>query len=423
MDVVVAKAKPLVGELRVPGDKSISHRALLIAGIADGTSVIRGLLNAADPLSTMQCLDALGVQVNTKGELLEVHGNGLHGFKPPSADLDAGNSGTTLRLLCGILAGHSFHAVLTGDQSLRRRPMARVIQPLRRMGAEISSENDTPPVHIRGKTPLDPIEYTMPIASAQVKSAILLAGLYAQGITTVRESTPTRDHTERMLGLSRRFEGTGTTISILGGTSIRANDFHIPGDLSSAAFLLTAAACIRGSECTIRSVGINPTRTAILSVLERSGVRITMANRADDEIEPYADLHTVYSPPERPIHLQRDEVPLLIDEIPVLAVLAACAGTAFSVQGAGELRVKESDRIALLVRNLKRMGVQVVEERDGFAFEPVGSLRSAEIESGGDHRLAMAFAVAGMIHGGVTVKGAECADVSFPGFWNLIKRF
>lgn len=422
MDLPVRRAKPLVGDLHIPGDKSISHRAALLAALADGSSVLHGFLEAQDPRSTIACLRALGVRVETSGREVRVYGRGLRGFSPPATDLDAGNSGTTLRLLSGILAGHPFESVLTGDDSLRRRPMNRIVEPLTLMGASISATNGMPPVRILGKETLRPITYSLPVPSAQVKSAILLAGLYADGVTTVEESVQTRDHTERMLGLQTNTSAGRISVSVTGGMAVRPREFQIPGDISSAVFLVAAASCIKGSDCVIRRVGINPTRSAVLDVLQQAGVSLKQINRQEDDAEPFCDLHVVFSPPERPLHIDRTTTPLVIDEIPALAVLAACARVGFSVEGAGELRVKESDRIALLSENLRRWGIEVSGHQDGFSFGAPASLREATMDSGGDHRIAMAFAVAGMVCGGITIKGAECADVSFPGFWKLVEH-
>ncbi|GJQ20974.1 MAG: 3-phosphoshikimate 1-carboxyvinyltransferase [Bacteroidia bacterium] len=422
MDLPVRRAKPLLGDLHIPGDKSISHRAALLAALGNGTSVLHGFLEAQDPHSTIRCLRSLGIRVETSGEEVRVHGRGLRGLSAPTNDLHAGNSGTTLRLLSGILAGHPFESVLTGDDSLRRRPMNRIVEPLTLMGASVKATNGKPPVRIRGKERLKPISYTLPVPSAQVKSAILLAGLYADGVTTVEEPVQTRDHTERMLGLQVQRHADRISVSVAGGMTIPSREFRIPGDISSAVFLIAAAACIKGSDCVIRRVGINPTRSAVLDVLQHSGVRIEKINCLEDDAEPLCDLHVAFSPPEHPVHIDPGTTPLVIDEIPALAVLAACARVGFSVEGAGELRVKESDRIALLSENLRRWGIDVREHQNGFRFDPPASLREATIESGGDHRIAMAFAVAGMVHGGITINEAECADVSFPGFWNLVER-
>lgn len=423
MDRTIHPSKPLVGELRVPGDKSISHRALLVGAIAEGESVLYGVLDAGDTRSTIGCLKALGVDVQRTGETVRVAGRGLRGLTQPAAALDAGNSGTTLRLLSGILAGQPFATEVTGDESLRRRPMLRIADPLSAMGASVRTTDGFPPIRIHGKHPLQPINHTLSVASAQVKSAILLAGLFADGVTTVLEPVETRDHTERMLGLVHRTTGQGTEVSVRGGVTIPPLTTRIPGDLSSAVFLICAAALIPGSDLILRGVGINPTRIRILDILRRAGVSCESVNGTEEAGEPRCDLRVTHSPPGRPIDIDAGEVPAVIDEIPALAVLAACAGQPFSLREAKELRVKESDRISLLVRNLQGLGMDVEEQPDGMTFDGGGKLGSGTVETGGDHRMAMAFAMAGMMRGDITIRGAECADVSFPGFWEAVGSF
>lgn len=420
MERSLQPSRPLVGELRVPGDKSISHRALLLGAIAEGESVLHGVLDAGDTRSTIRCLTALGVAITRTGQTVTIAGRGLHGFTPPATNLDAGNSGTTMRLLSGILAGQTFPSVLTGDESLRKRPMRRIADPLSAMGATIETTNGFPPIRINGKYPLRAISHTLMVPSAQVKSAILLAGLFADGTTTVLEPVETRDHTERMLGLPRRTTPKGTEVSVTGGRPLAPLTMHIPGDLSSAVFLVCAAALIPGSDLILRGVGMNPTRSRILEILRRTGVSWKALEEGEEGGEPRCDLRITYSPPAAPISISADEVPAIIDEIPALAVLAACAGQPFSLSGAQELRVKESDRISLLVQNLRRLGLDVSEQPDGMSFDGGIMPGSGTVEPAGDHRMAMAFAVAGMVRGGITIHGAECADVSFPGFWDLV---
>lgn len=423
MDRTIKPSKPVVGDLRVPGDKSISHRALLVGAIADGESVLHGVLDAGDTRSTIRCLNALGIRIRREGETIRVAGRGLRGLTEPAASLDAGNSGTTLRLLSGILAGQPFPSLLTGDESLRKRPMLRIAGPLSAMGATIETTEGFPPVRIHGKNPLRPIRHTQPVPSAQVKSAILLAGLFADGVTTVLETVETRDHTERMLGLARQATRGGTEVSVTGGRSVPPLTMHIPGDLSSAVFLICAAALIPGSDLIIRNVGINPTRTRILDVLRRVGVSWESSGVREEGGEPRCDLRVIHSPPADAVDIDEAEVPGLIDEIPALAVMAACAARPFSLRGAKELRVKESDRISLLVRNLQRLGLDVSEQPDGMSFDGGKRPGSGMVETGGDHRMAMAFAVAGMMRGGITIRDADCAEVSFPGFWEIVRSF
>ena len=424
MEITVNRANPIRGEFRVPGDKSISHRALLLGSIAEGTTVVRNLLDSHDTQSSIQCVQSLGIEVLHKTEETAIRGKGLYGLRQAIATLDARNSGTTFRLLSGILAGFPFESVLTGDESLRRRPMKRIIEPLEAMGAKLQpTAPANAPLTISGKRPLRPISYTLPIPSAQVKSAILLAGLYAEGSTTVFESSPTRDHTERMLGLIPVKEDGVARITVEGGTKIPAGAFVVPGDISSALFLIIAAALVPGSDCTILNVGLNPSRSHVLDVLKRSGVDVLVSDVQHERHEPQGTVRIRYSPVKN-LSLHPAEVHLIIDEIPALAVLAACSGASFSVRGGAELRVKESDRIALMVKNLRTMGIDAAEYNDGFAFEPNMDVLPARIETGRDHRIAMAFGIAGLIiRGGIRIGDAESADVSFPGFWKLLSSF
>lgn len=424
MTHTITPSKGLRGIVTVPGDKSISHRALMISAIAEGRSEIEGISAAADPVSTRQCLSALGVEIEEKKGVVTVYGKGLRGLRSPERTLDAGNSGTTMRLLSGILVGQSFPSEITGDESLRSRPMQRVIEPLSLMGASIrGSDRSTAPLQIKPVSSLHPIRYHMPIASAQVKSAILFAGLYADGVTTVVEEMPTRDHTERMLGLEVEREQERRVIQVQGGMNIEGKKYVVPGDISSAAFLLSATLLTPRSEVVLRNVGLNPTRTAVLDVFRQMGGSIELTNKREIAGEPIGDIVARFSELSTGFELQGARVAALIDEIPILAVTAALAKGLFVVRDARELRAKESDRIKAIVTNLQALGVDVEEYEDGFAFEGKQELRGAEVESFGDHRIAMAFAVAGLrSRGGIKIRGAECVEISYPGFWETLKK-
>jgi 3-phosphoshikimate 1-carboxyvinyltransferase len=403
----------LGGTLQVPGDKSIAHRALMLAALADGTSHIRNLPAGEDVHSTARCMRGLGAMVASWDGEARVVATGV--LEQPAHDLDAGNSGTTMRLLAGILSGQTFHSCLDGDDSLRRRPMGRVIEPLSAMGATIRSDGGRAPLAIDGGD-LRGIRYTLPVASAQVKSAILLAGLFADGSTEVIEPVPTRDHTERMLaaaGLSA--SQTRGSVVVEGGKRPSPLALTVPGDMSSAAFLLAGAA-LTGGEVTVTHVGVNPTRTGFLNVLERMGAQIDITDERKEAGEPVAGV-TVRGVCRRPVTVEAEEVPALIDELPLVALLATQAEGTSVVSGAAELRVKESDRIATVTAQLRRLGAEIEERPDGFAVRGPVRLVGAAVESGGDHRLAMLLAIAGCIASGETiVEGAESSAVSYPGF-------
>lgn len=420
MDLTVSPAGRLAGRVRVSGDKSISHRAALVGALARGVTVIHNFLRADDCLHTLSCLKALGVSIEDEGDGVVVHGTGARWREPPAA-LDAGNSGTTMRLLAGILAGQRFSAEITGDASLRRRPMDRVIEPLAQMGAQIVAlgEGRFPPLRITGG-PLRGITYTLPVASAQVKSAVLLAGLLAQGQTTVIEPTPTRDHTERMLaafGAPVRRDGSRVSLTAAG---LRGREVYVPGDMSSAAFLLAAAAARPGSELTVEDVGLNPTRTGVLDVLRAFGAQVEVRQTGERNGEPVGVV-TVRGQPLRGVRIGGSLIPRVIDELPVLCVIAAAADGETVISDAAELRVKESDRIAVLARGLRALGGEVKEQVDGMTI--YGSpLHGGRVASAGDHRIAMAFAVAGLLADGpVTVEGAESISVSFPQFVDALR--
>jgi len=415
MEITVAPAASLRGRIRVPGDKSISHRAALIGALAAGDTLIRNFLRADDCLHTLGCLRALGVAIEDQGGDVLVHGAGTE-WRAPAAPLDAGNSGTTMRLLAGILAGQRFAAEITGDASLRRRPMDRVIEPLTRMGARIVALGGGrfPPLRIAGGS-LKGIAYTLPVASAQVKSAVLLAGLFAEGQTTVVEAVPTRDHTERMLvafGAPVRRDGDRVSLT---AAPLRGREVRVPGDISSAAFLLAAAAAMPGSEVTVDDVGLNPTRRGVLDVLRAMGAHVDARQTGEDTGEPVGTV-TVRGRRLRGVRLGGSLIPRVIDELPVLCVIATAADGETVISDAAELRVKESDRIAVIARGLRALGGEVEERPDGLTIYG-GRLRGGRVNCGGDHRIAMAFAVAGVLaEGAVTVEGAESVSISFPHF-------
>jgi 3-phosphoshikimate 1-carboxyvinyltransferase len=407
----------------VPGDKSISHRALILGALAEGETCIRSLADGDDVRSTMRCLLALGVAVESEADQVVVDGTGSRGLAPPGEVLDAGNSGTTMRLLAGVLAGHPFNSEITGDDSLRRRPMKRVVEPLTRMGAHIESQpGGYPPLAIHG-TSLKPITYELPVASAQVKSCVLLAGLLSSGSTTVIEPTPSRDHTERMLAA---FGATITRdshrITIRGGQRLEGREIPVPGDFSSAAFFLAAATIIPDSELVVRGVGLNPTRTGFLSVLREMGGDVEVLSHSVANNEPSGDLRVRFSR-LRAVRVGGGTIPAIIDEIPILAVLATQAEGCTEIRDAGELRVKESDRIHAVVTGLRAMGGRVEELPDGMIIEGPSKLQAAEVDSYGDHRVAMAFAVAGLLCQSETViRNARAVSVSFPRFFSLLEE-
>jgi 3-phosphoshikimate 1-carboxyvinyltransferase len=415
------------GSIRVPGDKSISHRYALLAAIADGVSQLHGYLPGADCAATLACLEACGVAVarapGADGVDLTIHGRGVRGLAPPAAALDAANSGTTMRLLAGVLSAHRFTAIIEGDASLSRRPMRRVIDPLARMGARIRAVDGRPPLTIDGGD-LHGITHVPDVPSAQVKSAVLLAGLQADGRTAVREPVPTRDHTERALeAFGARLERDGASIAVEGGQRLTAIEAVIPGDISSAVFWLVLAAATPRSSLLIEAVGLNPSRSHVLDVLRRAGAIIETVEHRTVAGEPLGMIHVRAGEP-RAVDISPAEVPAIIDEIPALAALAAMTdGGALTVRGAGELRVKESDRIAMLARGFRAIGVEVDEYEDGFSIRG-GPPRGGMADAAGDHRLAMAFAIAGTrARDAVRIAGAESVAVSYPAFFDDLERF
>ncbi len=418
----------LNGTIQVPGDKSISHRALMLGALASGETQIRGLLLGEDPRSTAACFRALGAQVSElNSELVTVQGLGLGRLQEPDQVLDAGNSGTTLRLMMGILASHPDRLfTVTGDASLRSRPMGRVVTPLRQMGAQIwGRKGDTlAPLAIRGQQ-LQPIHYHSPIASAQVKSAILLAGLMAAGQTTVTEPALSRDHSERMLrafGAEVRVDSETCSATVLGPAQLHGQPVIVPGDISSAAFWLVAGAIVPGSDLLIENVGVNPTRTGVLDVLLEMGADITLENPREAAGEPVADLRVRYSK-LKACTIAGDIIPRLIDEIPVLAVAAAIAQGTTIIREAQELRVKESDRLSAMASQLNRMGAQVTEQPDGLEITGGHLLKGTEVDSFDDHRIAMSLAIASLVAAGTTcIHRAEAAAISYPVFADTLQK-
>ena len=417
----VAPGGTLRGEVRVPGDKSISHRAIMLGALADGDTEVTGFLEGADSLATLAAFRAMGVQIDgPEAGHVRIRGVGLHGLKAPGAPLDVGNAGTAMRLLCGLLAGQRFASTLVGDASLSRRPMRRVTEPLARMGASIeTTAAGTAPLAIRPVPQLAAIDYVMPVASAQVKSCLLLAGLYADGETCVTEPAVTRDHTERMLatfGCPVRREG--AKVCVRGGSRLAAAPVAVPADISSAAFFLVGASIAEDADLTLPAVGLNPTRIGVLNILEAMGARLDIANRHDSGAEPVADIR-VRSARLSGIEIPADQVPLAIDEFPALFIAAACADGETLLTGAEELRVKESDRIAVMAAGLAALGVETEVLPDGIRIQGRGDrpLGGGSIDSHGDHRIAMAFAMAALrAEAPVLVQDCDNVDTSFPGF-------
>lgn len=421
--------KGLSGKIRVPGDKSMSHRAVMFSSLANGTSHITGLLEGEDVLATLGAFREMGVQAEGPDNgKLTINGVGMRGLEAPERDLDMGNSGTAMRLMSGVLAAQNFASKLVGDESLTGRPMRRVTVPLTAMGARCATdENGCPPIHIRGVDKLQPIDYKLPMASAQVKSAVLLAGLYADGETSVTEPAPTRDHTERMLKAygydceTEKVSDEISTIRVKGGGQLTASNIDIPSDISSAAFFMVAASIVPGSKLTLEHVCVNPTRTGIIDVLRVMGADIRLLNERAIGGEPVADIEVNY------VGLKGAEidpklVPLAIDEFPVICVAAACAEGVTTVSGAEELRHKESDRIAAMVKGLRAIGVDVEERKDGMVVTG-GVITGGQVETYNDHRIAMSFAVAGGVsEGAVVVNEADHVATSFPNFVELAKQ-
>lgn len=425
--VTISPLSNLRGDFKLPGDKSISHRSAMFAALGTGTSRIRNYSSARDCQSTLDCLEALGVAIKRDAEIITIAGVGLDGLQAPTRLLDVGNSGTTIRLLAGILAGQKFTTEITGDESIQRRPMKRVIEPLQLLGAQIvARDNNFAPLKIQGGN-LKGIDYTPPIASAQVKSCVLLAGLFAEGETAVIETTPTRNHTEIMLrecGVPLNIHPTeaGNRISLAGGHPLDAlGDYTVAGDLSSAAFFIAAGLLADKAELRLRHIGINPSRIALIDVLKQLGAKITIENKRLEHGEPVADFFVNSSQLAGTLELRGAVIANLIDEIPILAVVATQLNGSLTIREAHELRVKESDRIRSIVDNLRRMNIEVEEFADGLRIIGKQKLRGATVESYGDHRIAMAFAVAGLIAEGETkINNAAAAAVSLPEFYDLL---
>ena len=421
----ILPARTITGAVEVPGDKSISHRYAILAAIAEGVSEIEQFSAAADCRSTLDCFRRLGIEVDQRADRVRVVGKSLGGLRASSNALDAGNSGTSMRLLTGVLAGQSFRTTLDGDASLRRRPMGRVIEPLEKMGARIRSrEGGLAPLEIEGAK-LQPVEYTLPVASAQVKSAVLLAGLFAEGVTSVIEDVRTRDHTELALEeFGAEIAREGCAIRVTGRPKLTGRKLIVPGDLSSAAFFLVAAMILPDSRLLVHNVGLNPTRTALLDVLARMGGAVKPISVRCQNGELVGDLSVQHAPLSGGV-VEGGEIAQLIDELPALAALAPFTERGIEIRNAEELRVKESDRIAVLAENLRRMGASVEERRDGLRVEgrAAGKLRGAEIDPHGDHRMAMAFAVAALgAEGATLIRDSDCAGVSYPQFFEALDR-
>jgi 3-phosphoshikimate 1-carboxyvinyltransferase len=417
----IAPAVRLGGVASVPGDKSISHRLAMIAAIAEGRTTIQNFAESVDCQSTLDCLRDLGVSIKREGNTVTIEGRGLAGLKKSSRELDAGNSGTTVRLMSGIVAGFPFETTFIGDESLSRRPMKRIMEPLRRFGAALEARDDNYlPLKIRGGS-LSPVSFAMPIASAQVKSAVLLAGLHARGTTKVHEPVATRNHTEIALAeFGAGIETRNGTIEIEGGRPLGGKEFHVPGDLSSAAFLVAAALCVPNSRIQLKNVGLNPTRSGFLSLLQQMGAKISVGQLSAATGEPVGDI-TVESSELTGMDIGGSWIPNVIDEIPVLAVIGTRTQKGIRIRDAQELRAKESDRIHAVASNLRRLGAQVEERPDGLSVPGGQTLDGGVVDSFGDHRIAMAFAVAGLLaKETVTILNPSCVGVSFPGFFELV---
>jgi 3-phosphoshikimate 1-carboxyvinyltransferase len=417
------KATSCRGEVTIPGDKSISHRAVMFGALSEGTTEVTNFLQGADCLSTIDCFRKLGIEIENTPERILIHGKGLHGLKAPASILDAGNSGTTTRLISGILSAQHFESTLTGDASIQKRPMRRIMEPLSMMGAQIESVNgnDCAPLHITG-APLHGIHYHSKVASAQVKSAILLAGLYADGETRVTEPAISRNHSELMLGtFGADVRTEGNTAIIQPNPKLTAQKVNVPGDISSAAYFIAAGLLVPGAEVYIHNVGINPTRDGILKVAQAMGGDITFLNRKDDG-EPTADLLVKHSALHG-ITIEGDIIPTLIDELPIINIMAACAQGTTIIKDAAELKVKESDRISVMVQYLSAMGCDITGTDDGMIIQGGKPLHGAVIDSHMDHRIAMSFAIASLVAEGETeIKGSDAVTISYPEFYDDLKK-
>lgn len=422
MNAVIKPAVSVRGTITVPGDKSISHRAVMLGSIAKGDTHVSGFLTGEDCLSTIACFKKLGIDIEVDGTNVTVHGKGLNGLSSPKDTLDVGNSGTTLRLMSGLLAAQPFTTHITGDKSIQKRPMGRVASPLSLMGGRITSENEklTAPLTIEGQR-LKAIEYTLPVASAQVKSAIILAGLYADGVTKITEPEATRDHTEIMLNyLGADIKRDGNTIVVTPVSELKGKDIEVPGDISSAAYFIAAALICGNSEVTVRNVGVNPTRTGIITAFNAMGADIELVNERTVCGEPVADIKAKTSRLHGTV-IKGDIIPKLIDEIPVIAAVACYADGETVIADAQELKVKESDRIKTMATELGRMGADITETDDGMIIRGGRPLHGAVCESYDDHRVAMSVAIAALgAEGETEIESPECVDISFPGYYSLL---
>ncbi len=423
--ISLTKCSSLKGEFNPPPDKSISHRSIIFASISEGRSVIENFLDAEDPISTLNAFKSMGVEINKSGNTIDVKGKGLLGLREPENIIDCGNSGTTMRLLCGLLSACPFFSILTGDESLVHRPVLRVTSPLREMGAAITARDNGrfPPVALKGGD-LKAISYKMPVASAQVKSSIILGGLFADGVTVIEEPVKSRDHTERMLpSFGANIEVKGLSVTVTKGSRLYGSKVLIPGDFSSAAFFIAAAMMVKGSEVIIKDVGLNPTRTGFLNVVKKMNGNVEVVNSRSVSGEIIGDIICKFTPELQSVTLGKDDIPAMIDEFPVLCILASQAEGVTEIRGAEELRIKESDRISAMARGLTQMGAHVDEYDDGMAVKGPVKLTGAVTESRKDHRVAMAFSVASMIADGpTTIVDSSCIGISFPGFFDILKR-
>jgi 3-phosphoshikimate 1-carboxyvinyltransferase len=422
MITIEPRNRGIRAEIRVNGDKSISHRVAIFSAMSRGISEIENFSSARDCYSTIRCLRALGVDIEEVRKI-KINGVGIRGFKEPEDIIDAENSGTTIRLLSGLLAGQPFLSIITGDDSLRRRPMDRVIVPLSLMGAEFwaRGNNRFPPMAIKGRYPLKPIEYRLPVASAQVKSALIIAGLLAEGESRIVEPLSSRDHTERLLpAFGARLKKEGNTVIVYGDQELESQKIYVPGDFSSASFFITAGLIVPGSEIVIRDVGLNPGRIGLLDVIKRMGGEVEVYQKEEILNEPVGDV-VVKSSRLRGTTVSKEEIPILIDEVPLIAVLGAYAEGETVVRGAEELRVKESDRIRAIVTEFKKLGVDIEELPDGFVVYGPSIPNEGTVESYNDHRIAMALAIAGLsARGPVSINNEECVAISFPDFWHIM---
>ncbi len=420
--MAITKANSLKGEIKVPGDKSISHRGVMFGAISEGTTELTGFLDGADCRSTIGCFRAMGIDISQNADYVVIHGKGLHGLKAPSQMLDVGNSGTTTRLISGILAGQPFVSSLNGDESIQKRPMGRIITPLTQMGAHIRSikDNGCAPLEIGG-SPLKAIHYDSPVASAQVKSCVLLAGLYADGVTSVTEPVVSRNHTELMLsGFGADIKSEDLTASIVGNPKLIGQKIEVPGDISSAAYFIVAGLICENADLLIKNVNTNPTRAGIIKVAQDMGGNIELLNERIVSGEPVADIH-VTSSILHGCEVSGDIIPTLIDELPVIAVMAACASGTTTIKDSAELKVKESDRIATVTENLKNMECDITPTDDGMIINGGNPLKGTTVKTYLDHRIAMSFAIAGLVaQGETTFDNEECCCISYPNFFRTL---